>query len=348
MKTILYLTRNLIRSEATIALMERLYLLPAEDYHSELLLIHPIGELLRKLPSKTALITHPHPSSLIKKALYDSKHTSIKKSTSFPADKTYDELAVFGTISDKETLGLSERIRAREKTLYLFSDEKPLPAAPPSPAFFSFQQIFASTPAVKAALLRYCPSLGGRVHVLPDTVEINRVKRLSLSRPSYGDTGFEGLRILTAGTPSLVANEILALQTAFVLKKRGFYFRMYFMNGGPYVKALIRIMGLQNRVFCLEPTPNPYPYIFDCDLFLATEHLKERSLPFSYHHPPLCASCPKADDPLLEAALVLGAPIVAINTPLLHSRLAWEDDALLVEDDPNILADAVSYMTEDI
>ena len=346
---ILFVIGTLERSSASIALMERLYLLAAKTHRADLFVLHAAGPYRNKLPAHIRLLH------------------------SLPAATIYDEIAVFAPLSDAETVSFckNKNIKSKNNILYLFFDDKSSYDHPFSLIKFAFNkskimhypgtsdsylacfhQIFTQKYPVKAAFLRLHPSLAERTFTLPNNIEQGRTLRLAGRPAAYPDPGFGGIRILHAATPSLDANQLLSLQAAWILKKRGFYFRMYLLCQSRYIELLIRIMKLNDVVFLLKGTPNPYPFIRTCDVFLCTEHPLERRSVKDMLRDCLSKSqaalCPPNDNPLLEAALLLEKPIVAINTPLLHRRLEWEEDSLLIEDDPQVLADAIEYMCEDL
>ena len=331
MKSIFFIANDLIRTDVSTALMERLYKLNPQEYDISLFLYSHKGEYISKLP------------------VWVNISDSIPENT--------NEAALFCSFSN---FRLAEYIARGAKTarkiLYLFFDELEYEHNNSFlsdefrrlEVFESYENIFTQTRSVKAALLHLCPSLGGRVFTLPDDIWQARIERLSRRPDPYH---FDGIRILMTGSASLDGNQITALRAAFILKQRGFYFRLYLLDGGFKAHSCARIMGLKDTVCFLNSPENPYPYIANCDVFISTEHPLERQKLLSA----LLSSvgldrssaklCPKDTDPHLEAAIALCRPIVAINTPLLHRRLEWDEDSLLIEDDPAVLADAVEYIT---
>ena len=284
----------------------------------------------------------------------------------------YDEAAVFSEVSDFSLISYAaECLDAAQATLYLFPDESPrsvlngsdsphllrgiskgfngsFPNPIPLKDMGVFERIFAQRRSVKAAFLHLYPTLGGRVFTLPNDLEHSRMERLSRRRGGFADTDFEGLRLLATITPTLDGNELSLLQGAWILNKRGFYFRLYLLNSSLFVRSLVRIMGLERCVVSYPPPPNPYPFIAQCDLYLASEHPLERRKLLSFSETDPARLCPRDTDPHLEAAIHFAKPIIAFDTPLLHRRLEWEEDVLLIEDDPAVLADGIEYMCEEL
>ena len=305
MKTrILFVIQQLKRSEEAVALLERLYRLSPKRYAIDLYVPSRGGELMRKVPPYVSITAKP------------------------PAGE-YDMAAAFAG-SQKAAEYVAEYAHAAKTYLFLFT-VLPDPSWKRQPDFTRFDQIYTASNAVKAALLRLCPALGAKTSSLPDTIQRQRLERLSARPGGYEDTDFEGIRLLSVG--HLDGHRFdLALAAARHLKRRGFYFHWYIMGGGSEwlrMRFLIHVMELADCVFLMREPVNPYPYYVQSDLFVSTRMAGER-------------------DAAIEAALMLEMDVVAVDDPRHRRLLEWEEGVLLVEDDPAIFADAIEYMVSGI
>lgn len=384
-KQVLFVIQSLYRATAAIALLERLHKLPRKEYAISLLLLgdRHDRDLLGKIPSDVLIyhrknlvlsninstfysvavfaeITDNHmDNTLIDAVSFPLKHchSAFWELYLFQAFHRQTALArLFFDINSRDSLrallSISEKFtRVRTKKHPLRDTVvKATQADLLSELLQHFHNIFTENYTVKSTLLRKYPKLAGRTHILPDTLQRERIHRLC----AKAREGFDGLRLLTVSESFCHEDYRLLLRTAVALKKRGFHFKWNVVCSKSDKLRLdfsSKRLDIEEQLDVEVISPAVYPLFGMCDIYVS---LDSRAYTYAFERPaesPLLAGAGHIKSEInlsSEIALILTKPIIALSTPLQCRLLEWEEDVVLSEPHPYDIADAVEYICMEI
>ncbi len=338
----LFVIPNLHRSPESAALLERLCLIPQEEYSVSVFLSdvqNPRKRLLFNL------------SDHYKKAL-ELIPPGIKLLTSIDDNTCYDSVGVFS--DDMSVRDALKMVHANTWHLFLHRQPAAISTSKELYRYFydRFDQINAASFSIKADLLRLFPDLAAKTYIMSDDVRRHFLDRLAYRSPAWEDMYFQGIRIVSSWNLHHHKYWDLALLTARILKKRKILFRWDIVKPYPEdvdqerscaglltasageiaetarIRLLIRMLGLKEHVFVEEDCSHCYAYIGQCDVFAAFGYESDR-------------------DPMIDAALMLDKDIAATDSSAHTLQLQWEDGTALASDDPYSYADAILHLIDE-
>ena len=115
-----------------------------------------------------------------------------------------------------------------------------------------------------------------------------------------------------------------------ILKDSGKPFRWYVLGEGEMRKRLedqIRRLGLENDFILLGTVENPFPYYFQCDLYVHAAYVEGKCI-------------------AIEEAQILGCAMLVSDHAGIREQVDEGVDAEIFELDPNILAESILAFTE--
>lgn len=158
------------------------------------------------------------------------------------------------------------------------------------------------------------PALRGRVFAIRNIIPVDEIIEKSQSDKGFEDE-YDGTRILSVGRLSAEKNFALAVNTASILKKRGYSFRWYIIGFGPLESELqqqIKRLEVSDCVVLLGQKLNPYPYFAQTDLYVQTSS-----------HEGSCIT--------IEEAMVFCKPVVTTNFPPAYNKIIDGENGYITE-----------------
>lgn len=180
-------------------------------------------------------------------------------------------------------------------------------------------------------LSRNAPWLQGKLHCIYDIINPDIVHRLA--QESVHDMSLEkgDMSIVTVGRLTRPKNHLLAIETARVLKDKGMAFKWFFVGEGemrPTIEGRIKEMGLEQNVFLLGLKENPYPYMFNADIYVQTSTFEGFGM-------------------TIAEAKVLHRPVVSTNFDIVHDQISDHQNGLIAEMTPESVADCIMELSCD-
>lgn len=139
-----------------------------------------------------------------------------------------------------------------------------------------YNKINAVSEETKNIFLESFPEFKDKMVVIRDINDTEFITKMALKGKSYED-GFNGIRLLTIGRLANQKGYDYALEACKLLKEKGIGFRWYVLGKGDmenYIKDSIKKYGLEDYFILLGISPNPYPYIRDCDIYVQTSRFE--------------------------------------------------------------------------
>lgn len=203
----------------------------------------------------------------------------------------------------------------------------------------SFQQRFYAmadaivpvSDAAKQVFSEVYPEFAGKMSVIWDMLDAGFIRRLA-DEPSE--------KKMESGLPTLLTIARLnkpqkgydiTLEACRILRDRGVKFRWYAIGRGGYRAEMERYIEehrLQDVFAFLGTTPNPYPYIKGCTLYVQTSRHEGYGLS-------------------IAEARILNRPVVTTEFDAVYNQMVPGKNGLVVPQDPVAVADAVERLLSD-
>lgn len=124
----------------------------------------------------------------------------------------------------------------------------------------------------------------------------------------------------------------LAIDAARILKEKNINFVWHFVGGGSLksqIEVLINDNNLNNHIVLVGETPNPYPYMKSCDIYVQPSLFEGFGL-------------------TIAEAKILHKPIVSTNFDVVHNQLKNDFNGLIVNKNGAEIADAIIRLINDV
>lgn len=195
--------------------------------------------------------------------------------------------------------------------------------------YLIFDKIFAVSESVKKAFLSFYPECRKRTSIFYNLLDKEEIIRKSKEPGGFTDC-YDGLRILTVGRLVPEKAHDVEISAMKILKDAGKPFRWYVLGEGEMRKRLedqIRRLGLENDFILLGTVENPFPYYFQCDLYVHAAYVEGKCI-------------------AIEEAQILGCAMLVSDHAGIREQVDEGVDAEIFELDPNILAESILAFTE--
>jgi glycosyltransferase involved in cell wall biosynthesis len=176
------------------------------------------------------------------------------------------------------TFYVAEKVKAKKKfawvnVSYRLDQQE---AAFQQPYYDLYYAIVAVSDSAKTIFLETFPQYCNKTIVIYDLNDPNFIGKMAGIGESYKDN-FDGIRILTIGRLAYQKGYDLALEACKKLKENGVNFRWYVLGKGPLIEKIQQYImdhQLKDHFILLGVTPNPYPFIKDCDIYVQTSRFE--------------------------------------------------------------------------
>lgn len=172
------------------------------------------------------------------------------------------------------TFYVSEKVRATRKFAwvnidYRLNEKEQLFQYP---YYKAYEKIVTVSSSAREVFIETFKLLEDKVVTIYDINVAKLIQQMAELEGGFEDE-FEGIRLLTIGRLAYQKGYEMAVESAALLKQKGISFRWYALGKGPLeadIRALIKEKGLEEEFILLGVTPNPYPYIKACDIYVQT------------------------------------------------------------------------------
>lgn len=244
--------------------------------------------------------------------------------------KQYDSAIAF--LEKSSTYFIVDNINANNKIAWIHTDYSKSKQDPQFdlPYLNRLHSIVTISPACNESLLQYFPSEAHKISVIENISSATLIEDLSLKIPQdLIPLGGQNL-IVTVGRLSEEKGMDIAIETARILKQRGFVFNWIIIGDGPERPKLelqIRSNKLQSTVHMLGLQSNPYPYIRAATIYAQTSRHEGKSI-------------------AIDEAMILKKPIVVSNFTTAKDQIQDGQTGVIAEIDPESLAQKIGSLLE--
>ena len=175
------------------------------------------------------------------------------------------------------------------------------------------------------------PEMASKMELMPDIINPLLINQMSESGESFTDD-YDGPRLLTvARLNKFDKGYDITLDACRILKDRNVKFRWYALGRGEYREEIMNYIAenhLENYFVLLGVTPNPYPYIKDCTLYVQTSRHEGFGLS-------------------IAEARFLNRPVVTTEFDAVWAQMVQGENGLVVPQNPVAVADAIEKLLTD-
>ncbi len=348
-KNLLFVIDSLVGAGAEKSLITLLSLLDYEKYSVDLRLF-AYGELLEELVPKEVNILSPLPYTSfsrlnLKKSLYYSfknlnfkmlnsrvkyslnirlgKYSNAQKARLYwenassvieEEPKEYDIAISYA--QGVPTFYVAGKVKAKKKFAWVnVSYKLDNKEANYQKQFYQqFNKIIAVSDSTKDILLETFPYYDNKIEIIYDINDPQFISCMADLGENYTDN-FDGLRILTIGRLAYQKGYDIALHACKKLKEKGIKFKWYVLGKGPLlgeIQHFIKENELSDHFVLLGVTPNPYPFIKNCDIYVQTSRFEGFGL-------------------AIAEARMLNIPVVTTRFDAVYNQMVDEKNGLVVD-----------------
>lgn len=175
------------------------------------------------------------------------------------------------------------------------------------------------------------PLLQNKMNIVKDIVNPDFIYKMAAFEKSSinNDKGIKLLTVARLNKPQKGYD--ISLEACKILRDRGVNFKWYAIGRGEYKEEMIKYIeenNLQDRFILLGTTPNPYPFINDCTLYVQTSRHEGFGLS-------------------IAEARILNKPVVTTEFDAVYNQMVQEKNGIVVPQDPVAVADAIERLLND-
>jgi glycosyltransferase involved in cell wall biosynthesis len=191
-----------------------------------------------------------------------------------------------------------QSVDAKKKICFLHNDFRQINALSEynSRLYASFDVIAACSEGCRRAFLEVMPALAGKVHVVPNCIGYDEVKRMAAEKSVAVDRFC--VNIVTVARLGREKGVVRAIKALSSLIGQGHRFHYYVVGDGVERQAIQRAieeMELGNSITLVGEQVNPYPLVSACDLLLVPSYAEAAPL-------------------VIDEAACLGVPVLSTKT----------------------------------
>ena len=196
--------------------------------------------------------------------------------------------------------------------------------------YAEFDRLVTISEICRNGFARHYPNLRSRMTVIENLIDKKYILNSAQAFiPSNKDDTTACL--VTVGRLEAIKGIDLAIQTAAIMRQRGFLFRWYIYGSGYMLQQftnMIEQLELQDVVLLEGSVTNPYPFIKQADIVVQPSRYEGKSI-------------------VLDEAKVLGKPIVVTNYTSVKDQIENDVTGVIVEMNPESIADGIIALYQD-
>ncbi|HHW37924.1 MAG TPA: glycosyltransferase [Bacillales bacterium] len=248
------------------------------------------------------------------------------------ADIEYDVAVAYAGPMDFISFFIAEKIKARRKVQWIHFDitRVGFNRSFASKIYGEFDKLFVVSDGGKEKVTNILPHLKGKTERFLNIISPELITEMADKNPGFDDK-FCGTRILTVGRLSIEKGQDLTIAVLAKLKEAGYNVKWYCIGDGgarEEYEKLIKKHNVENDYILLGATPNPYPYMKQCDMYVQ-----------SSRHEGYCIT--------LAEAKCFDNPIVSTNFTGASEQIANGQTGLIVNFDELQMFNAIKNLLDD-
>ncbi|MGX2961381.1 glycosyltransferase [Peribacillus sp. JNUCC 23] len=364
-KKIIFMIINMNVGGTEKALLNMISEMPKDKYDITILMLEEYGSFLNSIPSgvhvkylkgyqdiKNILNRPPHISSLdllkkgkIVKAFqitYSHLLSKAMKDRSIffkyilnghpVVEKKYDIAVAYAGPMDFISFFIANKITAKKKVQWIHFDITKIGFNQhfASKIYSQFDKIFVVSKEGKEKVIGKLPQLKDKIDNFFNIMSPELVRKMADEEVGFEDN-FSGVRILTVGRLSKEKGQDLTIPVLAKLKEDGYNVRWYCIGDGSAregYEKLIKEYNVENDYILLGATPNPYPFMKQCNIYVQ-----------SSRHEGYCIT--------LAEARCFDNPIISTNFTGASEQIAHDQTGLIVNFDEQQMYNAIRQLLDD-
>lgn len=306
-KKVLFMVSSMNIGGVEKSLLSLLEVIPRNEYDITILMLEKKGGFLNYIPKDIKIeeaewfkdvkyIIMDSPQSTVKRYLKSGKLLKIPSFiySYFKAKNTGDRYVYYKNVlknipENKEVYDVAisyagpteiidayigHKVRAEERLAWVHFDvsKHKINEKLYDKLYGKFDKIFAVSKEANKKLNEVIPSTIGKSEVFLNIVSKELILEMANKKVDFDDD-YKGIKIVTVGRLSKEKGQDLGIKALYKLKQDGYDVRWYCIGEGQARKEyeeMIREYKLENDFILLGATPNPYPYMKNCDVYVQT------------------------------------------------------------------------------
>ncbi len=261
---------------------------------------------------------------------YYYTHQVLKQFSTLPEE--YDvAISYQGPPSHFSAYFVSQKIKSKRKIQWIHSDvtKLMLDIQETSMIYSHFDKFYVVSNEAKKNFLLLFPQYEEKTEVFYNIISHRLISEQSKANKGFLDS-FKGVRILTVGRLSGEKGQGLTIPVVYRLVKEGYNIRWYCVGDGPmkeeYMKQ-IQKYGIENHYVLLGASPNPYPFMKECDIYVQPSKFEGYCL-------------------TLAEARAFNKPIISTDFVGVHEQLVHNKNGLIIQYNEEQLYQQLKYLIE--
>ncbi|MEY8686194.1 glycosyltransferase [Bacteroides sp. AN502(2024)] len=231
------------------------------------------------------------------------------------------------------TFYVAEKVKARRKMAWVNVGYKleGKNALFQEPFYQQMDHIVAVSTSALSIFQEVFPKSSDKMTVIWDMLDAKTIRNMASEKPPFPFSQDIPSLLTIARLNSAQKGYDIALEACRILRDRGVPFKWYALGEGPYRKEMetfIRENRLEDSFVLLGTTPNPYPYIDACTLYVQTSRHEGFGL-------------------AIAEARILNKPVVTTEFDAVYNQMRPGKNGLVVSQTPVAVADAIERLLKD-
>lgn len=357
-KNILFIMNDLNMGGAETSLIAFLQEFDYSKYNVSLQLLKKEGYLLKKLHSKVRLLTAPESITLFEKpffqlvkdfkikiifarlvykfwSVFENNRSVIDQklwkslARTIPRNKNKYDVA-FSFLENRPNFYCIDKVDANIKIGSIRNDYKKMGMSViyDKPYFEKFDTIVVNSIANEISLKEIFPEYINKIKTLQNIFSVENINLLANENSKLQKAA---LTIVTVGRLFPEKNYSLAIDSLKLLRDKGIDAVWYVLGEGnerTRLEKQIDSNGVSDYFFLLGHINNPYPYIFNADIYVHTSKYEGKSR-------------------VIEEAKILKKPIVVTNFPSVTEQITHNKTGIIVESNPEAILKGILTIFND-
>ena len=328
-------------------------------YDIDLLMFRPEGDFLSFLPKEVKILPQLHflqNSSWAKQITHPAYLiTHVKATLALRINKKYGNLhdaqcywkyagSMFNCLTKSYDVAIAwgqgnpthyvtEKVKALKKIAFINADYiKAGHNKNFDEAFYrKYNYIIGVSDQLAQMIRDVFPDMKNKIKTIYDINNAELIQKLSKESNPFRREN-DNLILVTVGRLVEAKGYDLAIEAARVLNKNNIKFKWFFVGDGPERQTLehkVEEYGLKEKVILVGAKRNPYVYMKNADIYVQTSRFEGYCL-------------------TLGEARILNTPVISTNFDVVYNQLRDEENGLIVEMDPVVIADAIIRLWNDM
>lgn len=228
---------------------------------------------------------------------------------------------------------IMEKVKARHKLSWINVDIYNTRHRPSfiKPFYDRYDKVITVSDAMYKKFINNGLISKNKLNCVYDIVNVDLIRKQSLEALSFPITPSTTTIVTVGRLIQKNKGQDMAIRAARILKERGYSFKWIFVGDGPDRDSLsrqIKDYGVSENVVIAGQQPNPYPFIKAADVYVQTSRYEGFGL-------------------TITEAKLLAKPVVTTNFPSAYDQITHEENGLIVEMDPEAIAEGIIRIIED-